>query len=64
MFPIANSDQTKRKLPAPLVLVIAFLLAALIYWAYEFQIDRCLDAGGRWNYPAASCEQPPAAVPP
>ena len=45
-----------------LALVTAGLVMALAYRAEIaefFEIDRCLDAGGRWNYESGSCEFEP-----
>jgi hypothetical protein len=36
---------------------IVGVVLALGVWAYrQIQLDRCLDAGGRWNHQSSSCE--------
>lgn len=36
---------------------LLFLAAVYFLYASEFmKIDRCLDAGGRWNYELKQCE--------
>lgn len=51
-------------------IALALLAAAVAYYGLLFamhggnpdflSIDRCLDAGGRWNYERHLCEGPPA----
>ena len=44
-----------------LSLGMAFIgLVGLVLWARHgefWAIDRCLDAGGMWNYPAKDCQR-------
>ena len=41
-----------------LVVAVGFLAAGL--WASrQFDIDRCLDGGGRWDYDAHACVKTP-----
>ncbi len=38
--------------------IITLLLILLVWWSRtQFQIDRCLDAGGRWNSQTDSCDR-------
>jgi hypothetical protein len=39
-----------------LIVVIAAVVAAWPWLHKEVAIDKCLDAGGRWNYEAGECE--------
>ena len=36
--------------------VLIFVLLAAWWMNHQIAIDRCLDAGGRWNYDDDSCE--------
>jgi hypothetical protein len=36
--------------------VVVALLAAGLWVRQFFQIDGCLDSGGRWNYDSGVCE--------
>jgi len=39
-----------------LSMIIVILLISLILWLITFfQIDKCLDNGGRWNYEEQKC---------
>lgn len=44
-----------------LVIAIATtaLIAATVFVALEIRIDRCLDAGGEWNYDGDYCKEAP-----
>ncbi len=41
------------------VLLIALLVAGVLWAKRELAIDRCLDAGGQWNYDDRMCKQAP-----
>lgn len=53
--------RTKAVIAAGL-LILSFLIAheALLFWVHDFnpdyrKIDRCLDAGGKWDYENRVC---------
>lgn len=37
-------------------IILALLILAAFYVKHWFEIDKCLDNGGRWNYSADICE--------
>ncbi len=37
------------------------LVAALMWMKHEIDVDRCLDAGGRWDNGLGECVQAPAS---
>lgn len=56
-----KSDRSVVRLVAGtiLALIAASLVLALIYRNEInelFEVDRCLDAGGRWNHDSGTCE--------
>lgn len=36
--------------------ILLAIIAGVIWFAQEIEIDRCLDQGGRWNYTEKICE--------
>ncbi len=47
----------KKTLAAVGILIVAILLFYKGNIINFFQIDRCLDQGGKWNYDAQICER-------
>ncbi len=48
---------TKKRIIIVTVLLVAILAAAYFLYLSEFmKVDRCLDAGGRWNSELKQCE--------
>lgn len=39
------------------VVVVVLMVVGGLWARREFLIDRCLDAGGRWNQEAGACER-------
>lgn len=39
-----------------LISTIVFLILIGIWLKREFDVDRCLDRGGQWNFEAGACE--------
>lgn len=55
--PAATLGDVKRRRRALVAVATVLLLIALALWARELvPVDRCLDAGGRWNAASRACE--------
>ena len=52
-----HSSRFKAKSIALGVLILMALLVAGIYLYRQFEIDHCLDIGGRWDYSNSVCEE-------
>jgi hypothetical protein len=48
---------------ALLAIALAVALAGALYWTSFVAVDRCLDAGGRWNAVAGTCEMTAVSAP-
>jgi hypothetical protein len=50
---------SRRARVAVLVAVVALAILVGVLFMRWLAIDRCLDAGGRWNYATRACEFAP-----
>ncbi len=51
------TDMKKSKHVTVFVLILAVVIAGVIWLKRELAIDGCLDSGGRWNYSLSQCEK-------
>lgn len=55
--PVMPANARKRIL---WLIVVLVMLVVLGHFAWEFlRVDKCLDAGGRWDYKSKTCDTTP-----
>jgi hypothetical protein len=55
---VNNVTKMKRKIIKGIILALLALVIVIGFFKIKrfFEIDKCLDAGGRWNYETNQCE--------